>query len=153
LFGQSCSLAYLADLGCWDDALAEAVTDVELLALEFNHDMDLERSSGRAPRLIQRIIGDDGHLSNALAAGLLREVLRRSPSSCLRQVIQLHLSRECNRRFLAANAAREVLRNHSVRVDLHTASQDRPTPTFLLDHGKTRRLPFRRHQAKGSQRR
>src|SRR5437868_478931 len=34
--GQTWALAYAADLGSWDPALAEALADVEVLALEFN---------------------------------------------------------------------------------------------------------------------
>src|SRR5262249_22092321 len=78
LFGGTCSLAYLADLGCWDADLASALADVDVLALEFNHDVGLEYASGRSARLIARVLGDGGHLSNEQAAGLLREVLRLS---------------------------------------------------------------------------
>src|SRR4029079_18657946 len=54
-------LGYLADLGRLSDDIAEAVADVDLLALEFNHDEDLERKSGRHPRLIGRVMGGNGH--------------------------------------------------------------------------------------------
>jgi phosphoribosyl 1,2-cyclic phosphodiesterase len=129
LFGHTSALAYLADLGCWDARLAASVADVDLLALEFNHDLEMEYASGRTPHLIARVLGDEGHLSNAQAAALVREVLRRSPGR-LRQIIQLHLSRDCNRPALAADAARAVLA--AAQVELHTASQDRPSPTFAL---------------------
>src|SRR5262249_58433243 len=87
------------------DELADALADVDLLALEFNHDVGLERSSGRSPYLIARVLGEEGHLSNEQAANLLREVLRRSPPGRLRQLVQLHLSRECNRPHLAPETA------------------------------------------------
>src|SRR5262245_379960 len=104
LFGGACALAYAADLGCWDASLAASLADVDLLALEFNHDVGLECASGRSPRLIARVLGDEGHLSNEQAALLLREVLRRSPPNRLRHLVQLHLSRECNRPVLAEAA-------------------------------------------------
>src|SRR5262249_13214040 len=78
LFGQASTLAYVADLGCWQPTLADALADADILALEFNHDVFLERSSGRSAALILRVLGDRGHLSNVQAAGLLREVVRRS---------------------------------------------------------------------------
>ena len=53
---------------------------MDALALEFNHDVALQYASGRSPRLIQRVLGDRGHLSNEQAAALLGEVLRRSPA-------------------------------------------------------------------------
>src|SRR5204863_225112 len=58
------ALAYLADLGIWNQMLARQLADVDLLAVEFNHDVGLQRSSGRHPRLIARILGREGHLSN-----------------------------------------------------------------------------------------
>src|SRR3954468_21418882 len=45
LFGQPAALGYAADLGCWDDDLADALAGVDLLGVEFNHDVELERLS------------------------------------------------------------------------------------------------------------
>jgi phosphoribosyl 1,2-cyclic phosphodiesterase len=127
-FGQRCALAYAADLGCWEADLVPTLADVDVLALEFNHEVDLERASGRSPRLIARVLGDDGHLSNDQAAALLREVVRRSEPGRLQHVVQLHLSRDCNRRHLAAAAAQEVLAELHPATCVHTAHQDRPLP-------------------------
>jgi phosphoribosyl 1,2-cyclic phosphodiesterase len=135
LFGQSCALGYAADLGSWGPDLAGTLGDVDLLALEFNHDVALERGSGRSPRLIARVLGDDGHLSNIQAAALLREVLLRSAPGRLRQVVQLHLSRDCNHPDLAAAAAGAALGDCPFPVAVHTACQDTPSPTFHLGAG------------------
>src|SRR5262245_47684185 len=37
LFGQPSAVGYAADLGCWDADLARGLSDVDLLAVEFNH--------------------------------------------------------------------------------------------------------------------
>jgi phosphoribosyl 1,2-cyclic phosphodiesterase len=134
-FGQPCALGYAADLGSWGPDLARALGDVDLLAVEFNHDVGLERASGRSPQLIARVLGDDGHLSNAQAAGLVRAVLELTPPGRLRQVVQLHLSRECNRPALALAAAHVALGPLTDTVAVHTASQDKPSPTFSLGAG------------------
>jgi ribonuclease BN (tRNA processing enzyme) len=149
LFGRMASLAYVADLGCWDDALADALADVDLLAVEFNHDVELEYASGRMPRLIARVVGDEGHLSNAQAAELVRAVLARSPSSRLRYLVQLHLSRECNRPTLARSAARAALADYK-DVIVHTADQDCPGQTLALGAAVTRRQRPRQTRQKRS---
>lgn len=131
-FGERMALAYAADLGCWDDALADALRDVDLLALEFNHDLELERTSGRSPLLISRVLGDHGHLSNHQAADLLREILSRSRQRTLRQLVQLHLSRDCNRAELALAAAQAVA---PAGLAIHTAEQDVAGPTMHLAAG------------------
>jgi phosphoribosyl 1,2-cyclic phosphodiesterase len=133
LFDQSVAVGYVADLGSWDDQLAQALANVDLLALEFNHDVDLEHSSGRSPYLIARILSEDGHLSNLQAVELLREIVRLSAPGRLRQVVQLHLSRDCNRPALAAETARAALVDAAAAVQLYTASQDEPGPTLLVD--------------------
>jgi phosphoribosyl 1,2-cyclic phosphodiesterase len=136
LFHPRWSLAYVADLGTWDDALADSLSDVDLLALEFNHDVALQRSSGRSAWLIDRVLGDQGHLSNEQAAALLSDVVRRSTPGRLRRLVQLHLSRQCNRPQLASSAAREALRSGAdVEVEIHTAEQAVASPRFLAGAG------------------
>jgi phosphoribosyl 1,2-cyclic phosphodiesterase len=132
LFGAGYSLAYAADLGCWDRAVVEALREVDVLALEFNHDEIMERSSGRNPRLIARVLGDDGHLSNEQAALLLQAIVQQSVPGRLRHLVQLHLSRDCNHPDLARQTAQEVLGRLGADVEVHTASQDHPVPTLDL---------------------
>lgn len=128
LFGGPSALAYAADLGTWTPALARALADVDVLALEFNHDVALQHASGRSFYLIRRILGDRGHLSNVQAAALVQETLRHSPPGRLRHLVQLHLSRDCNRPELALAAARAALGGHAPGV--HTARQDEAGPTL-----------------------
>jgi hypothetical protein len=148
LFGEGCALAYLADLGCWDATLADALANLDLLALEFNHDVGLEYASGRSMRLIARVLSDEGHLSNEQAAGLLREVLRRSAPGRLRHVVQLHLSQDCNRPALAATTATAVVQEAGQAVEVHLTSQYEPGPSLCLGFGgpppRRRSAPRRR---------
>lgn len=148
LFGHGGALGYVADLGSWDDELAAQLADVDLLAVEFNHDVAMQQASGRAPRLIRRILGDDGHLSNVQAAALVRAVLQRSSAGRLRHLVQLHLSRDCNRPILARAAARTLLDELSLAIGLHTAEQNAPGTTLHLNAAASsavvRRSPKRR---------
>jgi phosphoribosyl 1,2-cyclic phosphodiesterase len=148
LFGQAPALGYVADLGCWDDALAANLADVDLLAVEFNHDVQMQHASGRTQRLIDRILGDDGHLSNEQAAGLVRAVLDRSEPGRLRHVVQLHLSRDCNRHHLAKSVAETVARNLASPFEVHTASQDVAGKTLQLEEfsAKSRRRSAMRNR-------
>jgi phosphoribosyl 1,2-cyclic phosphodiesterase len=142
LFGPAEALGYVADLGCWDEAIVAALTDVDLLALEFNHDVALESASARAPSLIARVLSDDGHLSNDQAASLLRTVLARSAPGRLRHLVQLHLSRECNGPTLAREAALSALAGQTT-VLVHTARQDEPLQTLHLGDVPANQRPRR----------
>ncbi|HZT80860.1 MAG TPA: MBL fold metallo-hydrolase [Gemmataceae bacterium] len=148
LFGPSRALGYAADLGSWDADLLAALLDVDLLALEFNHDVRMEQTSGRHPRLIARVLGDHGHLSNAQAAALLGEVLRRSSPGRLKHVVQLHLSRHCNRAELALEAARAALAGCEPMPQVYTARQDEPGPTLHVGRSANGTAPTPRRPRK-----
>jgi phosphoribosyl 1,2-cyclic phosphodiesterase len=135
--GAAWALAYAADLGSWDRTLAGRLADVDVLALEFNHDVALQYASGRSPRLIRRVLGDHGHLSNHQAAALFAEVLRQSPRGRLQHLVQLHLSRQCNRPELAHRAAQAVIDGTGAVVQLHAASQDAAGPRLALGGGRS----------------
>lgn len=136
--GRWASLGYLADTGCWSDAMADALTDVDLLGVEFNHDVELQRRSGRSPYLIARNLGDRGHLSNVQGADLIAAVMERSRPGTLRHVVLLHLSQQCNRPPLALAAARSALRRSGRRALVHAALQATAFPDVLVEPARKR---------------
>ncbi len=118
-------IGYLADLGDGLEPIAREVSDVDLLALEFNHDVELERRSGRHPSLIQRVLGKDGHLSNDQAADFFRRVLEGGSNGGPKLLVQMHLSRDCNRPELAYKAAQEVVLLTGASTRVFSTRQDR----------------------------
>jgi phosphoribosyl 1,2-cyclic phosphodiesterase len=126
------AIGYAADLGSWDERLAAGLADVDVLAIEFNHDVEMQLASRRARWLINRVLGEFGHLSNVQGAKLLEECIHRSSAGRLRHLVQLHLSRECNRPALAVAAARELISRLDVKLELHTAAQDKPGQRIAL---------------------
>ena len=122
--GRIARLGYLADLGECDDDVARELHGVELLALEFNHDEQLERGSGRHPNLIARVLGRDGHLSNRQAAEVFRKVLQCGQPAP-KFLVQLHLSRECNSAELAYQSAQEVLLLCGGNTQVFSSRQER----------------------------
>ncbi len=147
LRGVPWAVGYAADLGSWRPALAEHFADVDLLALEFNHDVPMQLGSGRHPLLIRRVLGDRGHLSNEQAAALLSAVVRNSAPGRLAHVVQLHLSQDCNRADLAEAAARQVLERLGIEMAIHTTDRRRVGPSIKLGQAYERThvqplLPF-----------
>lgn len=130
------ALGYMADTGCWSEAMAEAMTDVDVLGVEFNHDVTLTLNSGRGQYLIARNLGDRGHLSNAQGAGLVSAVLRRSAPGSVRHVVLLHLSDQCNRPVLALKEARGAIRASGRRVAVHAARQCQAFPDLQVRAGR-----------------
>jgi phosphoribosyl 1,2-cyclic phosphodiesterase len=130
--GVPWAIAYAADLGSWQPALAAHCADVDLLALEFNHDVPMQLGSGRHPLLIRRVLGDSGHLSNEQAAALLAAILKASAPGRLKHLVQLHLSQDCNRADLAETAARQTLERLGVEMAIHTTDRRHAGPSIAL---------------------
>jgi phosphoribosyl 1,2-cyclic phosphodiesterase len=121
--GPDWSVGYASDVGHPTAALTDHFAGVGLLALEFNHDVWLQKTSRRPATLINRVLGDDGHLSNDQAAG----VTRRIATGGLQYLVQLHLSRECNRPELAGLAGLKAVENVAPGAAVVTAAQRTPT--------------------------
>jgi phosphoribosyl 1,2-cyclic phosphodiesterase len=121
---RTVNIGYLSDLGECDEHIVEQMFGVDLLALEFNHDVPMQVGSGRHPRLIERVLGRDGHLSNAQAADVFRSVIERGQSAP-QVLVQLHLSEDCNRPDLAYRAAQEVLFLSGAQTKVFSSRQDR----------------------------
>ena len=133
LYGPQWSIGYAADLGECRPELVEAFADVNLLAIEFNHCEQMERMSGRPWFLIQRVLGAQGHLSNDQAADAVRAIVRASDPRSLKHLVQLHLSRDCNRPTLAQKAGLAALSDVKSTATVTTAQQYAVSKIISLD--------------------
>ena len=136
--GHPVSLGYVADTGCWSEKMAESLVDVDLLGIEFNHDVRLQKSSRRPEFLIRRNLGDGGHLSNEQGAELLVAVLKRSRTGTIRHVVLLHLSQQCNQPDLAIRAARDALDTAGRKSKVHAAEQGLAFPSLRVAPSRAR---------------
>lgn len=123
--GTSWSYGHASDLGCVPESLLDLFCGVDALALEFNHDVQLERASPRPRHLVQRVLSDRGHLSNAQAADALRAWI---DTGDIQAVVALHLSRDCNRPELALCAATAA----APQAQIYASTQSQPTPTIAI---------------------
>lgn len=102
----------VTDLGHPTALVMDHCLDLDLLALEANHDVQMLREGSYPPVLKARILSRVGHLSNAAMAELLHGV--RSPR--LRAVVLAHLSEQNNLPELARFAAAEALRGSTTAL-------------------------------------
>jgi phosphoribosyl 1,2-cyclic phosphodiesterase len=122
--GLAWSIGYASDLGCGSPELIDLFAGVDILALEYNHDVKLERMSPRPKFLVDRVLGDCGHLSNDQAAALTVAIATRSGEGFPGHLVQLHLSKDCNRPELASATGRAALASLNPRSEVITAQQD-----------------------------
>ena len=135
--GSSWSVGYAADVGHVTPELLNGFAGVDTLAIEFNHDIRMQKSSGRPAMLIQRVLGPLGHLSNPDAAEFSRAIAE-STGEQFRYLIQLHLSKDCNTPAHALRAARHVW-NGEPPYQIVTASQFVPSESLNLEQVRVSR--------------
>jgi len=80
-----------------------------------------------------RIAGRFGHLSNAAAAGLARQLA----TTTLRHVVLAHLSEKCNDHGVALANIRGALAPTAFRGQAHTALQHAPVGPFTARTSRT----------------
>ena len=98
-------LGILTDLGHPSRHVIEQLAGCNALLLESNHDEEMLSNSKYPAFLKARVGGDFGHLSNAQAAEVLRNVMHGN----LRHVSAAHLSQQNNHPSLAQSALSAVL--------------------------------------------
>jgi phosphoribosyl 1,2-cyclic phosphodiesterase len=142
------AVGYVADTGMWTSHTADALADVDVLGVEFNHDVAMQKLSGRSPRLVARNLGNRGHLSNEQGAALIEAVWRRSNTNTFKHVILLHISEQCNGSELALGEAKKTVSELPKKIQLHAACQAQASPNLSISPG---RKVFQRREAMTSE--
>ncbi|MBI2508521.1 MAG: MBL fold metallo-hydrolase [Betaproteobacteria bacterium] len=93
-------LGVLTDTGCSTPHITQALSGVNALVLECNHDLDMLMNGPYPAQLKNRIAGRLGHLSNEASA----ELVRAMDCSRLQHLIAAHLSETNNTPELARAA-------------------------------------------------
>ena len=113
------AVGILTDTGFVPEPAAAALTGVDLLVLESNHDVDWLQSGPYPYSLKQRILGRRGHLSNEDAAAFAR----RMAESGTRRFVLAHLSRENNTPARALQVMETALSDLDVSVEVAPRSE------------------------------
>ena len=93
-------LGVLTDTGQPTPHIAQALSGVDALVLECNHDLDMLMSGPYTAQLKSRIAGRLGHLANAASA----ELIQAMDCSRLQHLVAAHLSQTNNTPVLARSA-------------------------------------------------
>ena len=117
------------DLGCITPVVEHHLRGCHLLYLEANHDPRMVHASARPNVYKQRVLGRQGHLSNADCA----ELLCRLWHPDLRHIYLAHLSSECNSPEVALQTVSErLLEKGYLLPPIYIASQDEVSRSVVL---------------------
>jgi len=125
-------VSYATDLGHVTDKIVTHIKGSDILVIESNHDVEMERNSDRHPDTIEWVLGNTGHLSNIQCAKALSNILksRKNPKN----IVLAHLSEDCNTPELALSSSREILDSLNITdTDLTVACQKTPTSIMSID--------------------
>ncbi len=117
------------DLGVVSHPVRHRIGNADCVVLEFNHDEKMLLDGSYPWFLKQRIMSNEGHLSNEAAA---RELVSLADGP-LSTLVLAHMSRENNTRELALATARDALKRAGrADVDVLLAEQNRATGPICL---------------------
>ncbi len=119
--GKKCAVA--TDMGNFTDYTVQKLKGVNTLLLEANHDVRMLQVGPYPYALKQRILSDDGHLSNELSGRLLSQLLHDK----MDRIILGHLSKENNMPELAYE---------TVRLEIDMADNDYRANDFHISVAK-----------------
>ncbi len=86
------SLGIVTDIGCFDENIINAISNLDAIVLEANHDIRMLETGIYPYQLKRRIASDLGHLSNEDCGILLSKILHDR----LKWIVLAHLSAENN---------------------------------------------------------
>lgn len=104
---------YMTDTGYISDRNISYMKDADFYMIESNHDTKMLLQTNRPYELIQRILGDYGHLSNEDSALYVSEMI--GPKT--KQIILAHLSEEANDEKTALAAYHRIFAKLHINID------------------------------------
>ena len=126
---ESAFMCYATDTGKITRDMLEYFEGAELAVIESNHDKEMLISGPYPEFLKQRILSDEGHLSNEVASRFASWLAENGT----KEIILAHLSKENNTPTLAKSVTREYLDNKGFEsVNLKIASQYEAVEGIIL---------------------
>lgn len=106
-------LVYMTDTGYISQRNMDYMKNADYYIIESNHNVRMLLQTDRTFTLIQRILGDTGHLSNEDAAMYMTELL----GDKTKQIFLAHLSEEANTPEVALSAHQKIYQRKYIDLD------------------------------------
>ena len=133
--GMVCSdghkkIGLATDIGDVRNSVTHFLSDLDLLYLESNHDLEMLQKGPYPLFLKQRVKSRVGHLSNQQSLKFLKSIKSQNPE--LSYLILSHLSKKNNKPYQVKELFEEDATKNSEDYNIEVASQDRPTRVFKI---------------------
>ena len=107
------SMSYATDIGYMSDELLQEFKGRDFLFFESNHDVEMLKNSKRAEFIKQRILSNEGHLSNETSALYSSKLVKMG----LKRLMLGHLSGEATTPELAYNVTKEKMESEGIKIN------------------------------------
>lgn len=114
------SLVYITDTGYINRKYFSSLSNKKIYYIESNHDEKMLMNGPYPYYLKQRILSDEGHLSNETTAKYLKKLIGKDTE----YIILAHLSEHNNNQELAYNATIKVIEEIEYKPEVIIAKQD-----------------------------
>ena len=118
---NNATYGYLTDTGFIPNEYIDIISNLQVISIESNHDVKMLKESSRPWPLIQRILSNNGHLSNLQCANYIKQFNFEN----VKTIILSHLSEECNTEEKALNEIKNVF-NGIIPCEIKIAKQHEP---------------------------
>ena len=113
-FANGEKAAVCTDLGYVSDTVRDAITGVKTLVIESNHDVGMLQNGVYPFSTKQRILSNEGHLSNVACANELPQLIKNGTLN----IILAHLSLDNNTPDLASVTSKSILIENGFKEDV-----------------------------------
>ncbi len=125
-YAEGIKIGIATDLGYVPDSLKVHLRRVQILLLESNHDLDMLKVGPYPWSVKQRVMGRNGHLSNAVTCDYLENDL----DGGVQTLIMGHLSEHNNHPEIVRMGAVQSLEKRGIAPRLVIAEQKKPSEVF-----------------------
>lgn len=124
LSNHESSMVYITDTGYINRKHHQKLKNKDIYVIESNHDVEMLMRGSYPYHVKQRILGDEGHLSNIDCSNYLSKFIGNKTKN----IILIHLSEENNCPEKALNTIHDVFLKHHQSVDhIYIATQNERT--------------------------
>lgn len=131
-YHKNTKISIITDTGWVCDNMRSKIKDSSLYFIESNHDVKMLQEGSYPWHLKQRILSNEGHLSNVLAGETLSKVLNGNGE----RVLLAHLSEENNTPSLAHSTVKDYIEKCGINVEkdisLGLTYKNMPTKVYNL---------------------
>ena len=110
---QDEKLVYMTDTGYIPELSLDYMNNADYYIIESNHDVNMQLDSNRPAQLFNRILSDEGHLSNVDSASYMASLVGQRT----KQIFLAHISQDANTPEIALSTYKKIFKKKHINLD------------------------------------